>query len=151
MFFLALPIYSNAVSRIIKIIFSLLFPPITMQLGINTLSNFQTNFNNFKGRIFMKYNKYSVFDMYLLYICNYILYMFLGFYIQNIISHEYGIKKPWYFLFTKAFWGCENSDLNTNKKIENEKNIYEFEEENEKNENKNIILNIKNSKQCNKI
>jgi ATPase subunit of ABC transporter with duplicated ATPase domains len=34
--------------------------------------------------------------------------MFLGFYLQNILSHEYGIKKPWYFLCTKNFWNCKS-------------------------------------------
>lgn len=114
MFILALPMHSNAISRVIKIIFCVLFPPITMQLGINTISNFQINYNEFKGRVFMRYNKISFFDMYILFICNFILYMFLGFYLQNIISHEYGIKRPWYFLFTKSFWGCESNKINDN-------------------------------------
>ena len=113
MFFLALPIYSNSVSRVIKIIFCLLFPPITMQLGINTISQFQINFNEFNGRVFMRYNKFSFFDMYILFICNFIIYMFLGFYLQNIISHDYGIKKPWYFLCTRNFWGCQNRNKKT--------------------------------------
>ena len=115
MFFLALPIYSNAVSRFIKILFSLLFPPITMQLGVNTICQFQTNFNRFNGRVFMRYNKFSFFDMYIIFFFNFILYMFLGFYIQNIISHEYGIKKPWYFLFTKEFWLCGKKERENNK------------------------------------
>ena len=129
MFFLTLPIYSNGVSRVIKIIFCLLFPPITMQLGINTITNFQINFNIFNGRVFMRYNKFSFFDMYILFICNFILYTFLGFYLQNIISHEYGIKRPWYFLFTKSYWGYESNDIhndliiNTNKCNNNNKNI----------------------------
>jgi len=45
--------------------------------------------------------------------------MFLGFYIQNIISHEYGIKKPWYFLFTKEFWLC-GKKKSKNKKFTNQ-------------------------------
>ena len=138
MFFLPLPIYSNAVSRVIKFIFCLLFPPITMQLGINTISNFQINFNPFKGRVFMKYNKFSFFDMYILFICNFFIYMFLGFYLQNVISHEFGIKKPFYFLFTKQFWGIDNNDYILKNKIEitNEKN-------GDKNINYNSTNNIK--------
>ena len=119
MFFLGLPIYSNAVSRFIKILFSLLFPPITMQLGINTICHFQINFNKFNGRVFMRYNKFCFFDMYMILLSNFILYMFLGFYIQNIISHEYGIKKPWYFLFTKEFWLC-GKKKSKNKKFTNQ-------------------------------
>ena len=122
MFFLALPIYPNSVSREIKIIFCLLFPLITMQLGINTISNFQINFNPFKGRVFMRYNKISFFDMYIIFIFNFILYMFLGFYFQNVISHEFGIKKPWYFLFTKRFWGFKDENNNLIEKDINVKN-----------------------------
>ena len=138
MFFLALPVYSNSVSRVIKIIFCLLFPPITMQLGINTICQFQIKINEFNGRVFMRYNKFSFFDMYILFICNFILYMFLGFYLQNILSHDYGIKKPWYFLCTKNFWGCQNS----NKK--NENNI------NESNINISRLVKRKNIKSRNK-
>jgi len=138
MFILALPIYSNAVSRTIKIVFSFLFPPIAMQLGINTLCNFQINFNLFKGRVYMRYNKISFFDMYMLFICNFIFYMFLGFYLQNILSHEYGIKKPWYFLCTKNFWGCQDKNKNSFKEIGNSLNI-SFSNDKNKNIEENFI------------
>ena len=143
MFILALPIYSNAVSRVIKIIFCILFPPITMQLGVNTISNFQINFNIFNGRVFMRYNNFSFFDMYILLICDCCLYMFLGFYLQNIIPHEYGIKRPWYFLFTKSYWGYESNDKKIN--INNNNNcLSNFDRNNIQNkENRNNILNKK--------
>ena len=150
MFFLALPVYSNAVSRVIKIIFCLLFPPITMQLGINTICQFQINFNEFNGRVFMRYNKFSFFDMYILFICNFILYMFLGFYLQNIISHDYGIKKPWYFLCTKNFWRCQNcTKKNKNNNNTNSINISRYAEtksiKSNNNKNDNYIIGIKNN------
>ena len=111
MYFLSLPINSNAVIREVKIIFSLLFPPISMQLGINTISNFQINYNQFNKRIFMKYNNISFFDIYILFAFNFILYMFLGFYLQNVIPHAFGIKKPLCFLCTKKFWGLEHDNI----------------------------------------
>ena len=126
MFFFSFCINTNVPSRLIKFIFCIIFPPITMQLSMNTFANFEAHFNKFKGRVFMKYNKISVFDTYILFFINFIIYMFLGFYIQNIIKHEFGLKKKWYFLFTKSYWGYgkrnninyKNIILNDNK-VEN--------------------------------
>ena len=110
MYFLSFCINTNVPSRFTKILFSIIFPPITMQLGLNTLLNFEANFNKFNGRIFMKYNKYSVFDMYILLLINFLMYMFFGYYIQNIVKHEFGLKKKWYFLFTPSYWGCTKKE-----------------------------------------
>ena len=35
---------------------------------------------------------------------DFFLYLFLGYYLQNIVSHEFGISKPFYFLCTKTYW-----------------------------------------------
>jgi hypothetical protein len=43
--------------------------------------------------------------------------MFFGFYIQNIVKHEFGLKKKWYFLFTPSYWGCKRNKRNNNKNI----------------------------------
>ena len=121
MYFFSFCINTNVPSRLIKFIFCILFPPITMQLGLNTFAYFEVNFNQFKGRVFMKYNKFSIFDMYLLMLINFITYMFLGFYIQNIIKHEFGLKKKWYFLFTKSYWGYGKGKSERNKNSNNNK------------------------------
>ena len=118
MYFFSFCINSNMPSRLTKFILCIIFPPITMQLGLNTFAQFEINFNQFNGRIFMEYKKYSIFDMYIIFLVNFILYMFLGFYIQNIISHEFGLKKNWYFLFTSSYWGC-GKKKNNNKKMQN--------------------------------
>ena len=83
---------------------------------------------------------------------NFIIYMFLGFFLQNVLPHEYGIKQPIYFLFTKSFWGFENNDNNDINIIlsENNKDIIENnnKENNnslEKNKNNEIIMDIKNN------
>ena len=117
MYFFSFSVNSNVPSRLTKYILCIIFPPITMQLGLNTFSYFETNFNKFNGRIFMKYNKFCIFDMYILFIINFITYLFIGFYIQNIISHEFGLKKKWYFLCTRSYWGCEKKQKIINNKI----------------------------------
>ena len=108
MYFLSIPVFSGSVSKATKILISIIFPPVALQLGINTLSTFEKNFNKFNGRIYYDFNNFNVFDMYITFVISFFLFMFIGFYLQNILSHEYGIKKPFYFLCTKNFWGCEN-------------------------------------------
>ena len=123
MYFFSFSINSNVPSKLTKYILCIIFPPITMQLGLNTFSYFETNFNQFNGRIFMEYNKFSIFDMYILFLINFISYMLIGFYIHNIISHEFGLKKKWYFLCTRSYWGCEKKQKFINKVIINHNKI----------------------------
>ena len=57
---------------------------------------------------------------------------------QNVLKHEFGIRKPWYFLFTKEYWGFDDK-IKKEEKEENEekddkgeeidKNVEEREEE----------------------
>ena len=103
-----------------------------MQLGVNTLCNFQTNYRDMDGDIYLRYNKFCVNDMYIIFICNFLIYMFLGFYLKNVLPQKYGISQPFYFLFTKSYWGFSetkssyvninnNTKKATNYKICNEK------------------------------
>ena len=62
-----------------------------------------------------------------MFIIDFFLYLFLGFYLQNVVSHEYGIARPFYFLCTKSYW-C--GDDEKNKKLQEEIN----------NDNEKIIL-----------
>ena len=147
MFFLFIPVSPSNVVKALKVIFCILFPPVSLQLGINTISSFEENFNQFNGRIYYEFNKISVCDMYIFFSVSFVIYMFLGFYFQNILSHEYGIKKPWNFLCTKNFWGCDNNsnkkdiDIDDDEAQNNNKDIKLYN--NKKNENS---LDNKNGK-----
>ena len=165
MYFLFIPVSPSNVAKAVKVIFCILFPPVTLQLGIDTISAFEENFNKFNGRIYLEYNKISVCDMFIFFSVSFVLYMFLGFYFQNILSHEYGIKKPWNFLCTKNFWGCSNNNKKDvdidgetqNKNINiNNINLYAVKENNKKKENsldskneKENIINIDGENQSN--
>ena len=140
MYFISIPVFSGTVSKATKIVICIFFPPVALQLGINTLSSFEKNFNNFDGRIFYDYNNFNVFDMYITFVISFILFMFIGFYLQNILSHEYGIKKPFYFLCTKNFWGCEDKINNKYKEIYSKINKDNKNEDSEQN-NVNIYSN----------
>ena len=110
MYFIGLPLKSNEVKKSVKIFFALLFPPINLFFGCNTLTQFQINYNKFNGRVLMDFKNYSIIDMYIMLIINFFLYTFIGFYLQNVLQHQYGFNKPWYFLCTKNFWGCEKNE-----------------------------------------
>ena len=132
MYFLFIVVFQLSANINIKLIFCLFFPPTNLQLGINTFSIFETNFQDFNGRIYYKYNNFSVSNMYIFFVYNFILYMFLGFFLQNVLPHEYGIKQPIYFLFTKSFWGIENKDDKALSLILNENKINNIENVSEK-------------------
>ena len=80
MYFFFIVVFQNSINYAAKFIFCILFPPTALQLGINTISNFETNFRNFDGRIYFKFNNFSVCDMYKHFTYNFIIYMFLGFF-----------------------------------------------------------------------
>ena len=70
---------------------------------------------------------------------DFFIYLFLGYYLQNVIPHQYGVAKPWYFIFLPSFWcddclsikakekelsfennnqKCKHKDKNSNKSIQ---------------------------------
>ena len=49
--------------------------------------------------------------------------MFIGFFLQNALPHEYGIKQHFYFLCTKNFWGIEDNNKEDINIILRENNI----------------------------
>jgi len=111
MFFVSVAVLSEDVSNFAKILMSF-FPPTALQLGINVLAKFETNSLKFTAdSVQFKYNNYSVSNMYTMFIINFFLYLFLGFYLENVLTHQFGITKPFYFLCTKNYW-CKNSSSN---------------------------------------
>ena len=112
MYFVSVAVLSEEVDKLPKIIASLL-PPTALQLGINTLAQFDSNGLKFTSKsVSVEYSSFSVRDMYVMFAVDIVLYLFLGYYLQNIISHEFGISRPVYFLCTKKYWGCGGSSRN---------------------------------------
>ena len=120
-FFISLAISSDCVSHSIKILFSL-FPQIALQLGIYVMSQFETNRKTFKySDVNTIYSNYTVFDMYIMLFIDFFIYLFLGYYFQNIINQEFGTSKKFYFLCSKEYWNIKNKNkiLNNNIKLQN--------------------------------
>lgn len=32
------------------------------------------------------------------------IYLFVGLYLDNVLRGDYGLKKPWYFIFQPSYW-----------------------------------------------
>ena len=72
---------------------------------------------------------------------DFFIYLFLGYYLQNVIPHEYGVAKPWYYIFLPSYWcGDCCSRKNKKKEINESKNVKQ---------NKNIDSTKKNDKEFN--
>ncbi len=69
------------------------------------------------------HDNYSVSNMFNMFVLDFLIYLFLGFYLENVLPQEFGTPKPFYFLFTKQFWcGEEVSDEVVNKDLANQSN-----------------------------
>ena len=112
MFFLHMLVMSENQTYGMKVGFSL-FPPVTIFLGFSLLGKFEANYKQFYFKdIFITYTNYSIFIMYIMLIVDCLIYLFIGYYLQNVLKHEFGIRKPWYFLFTKEYWGFDKRKKN---------------------------------------
>ena len=82
-----------------------------------------------------------------------LIYLFIGYYLQNILKHEFGIRKPWYFLYTKKYWGYKETKINA---INDEKSNEELLINNGENiydnfQNEDIYKEMVDPKDCIKI
>jgi ATP-binding cassette subfamily A (ABC1) protein 3 len=141
MAFVSMAVFNQKVKKIIKIITSI-FPPVGIFLGVVEFGKFESNFKNLEYKnVPTIYLNYSVLWMYIMFIIDFFFYLFLGFYLQNVISHEFGISRPFYFLCTKSYW-C--GDEKKNKKLKEEEIINNENNNNISTDNKKI--NDKNDK-----
>ena len=109
-----------------------LFPQVCLNNGILLFSKFQYNFRTFKDREFFKeYTTFSVGLMFIMFVVDFFLFLFLGFYLNNVLPHDFGIRKPFYFICTSDFW-CSNKKKKNNDKKIIEKKLDENLEENKK-------------------
>ena len=149
MFFISNPISNENVSHFVKIIFSF-FPQSALQFGIDIFSKFEVNFISFnKSYLNMMFGNYKIIDLYVMLIVDFFIYLILGIYFENVVSHEFGIKKKWNFFCDKKFW--KKNNFNDDDKIKDDINIYNENSIIKKNDiliNENIVstpkLNLNN-------
>ena len=112
-----------------------LFPQVCLNNGILLFSKFQYHFRTFKDREFFEiYTTFSVGLMYIMFVVDFFLFLFLGFYLNNVLPHDFGIRKPLYFICTSDFW-CSNKKRNNDEKKLIDKKLEENAEEDNKENN----------------
>ena len=80
-------------------------PPATLEITIVLLGEFESHFREFKPRYFSNiYTNYSLLRMVIMFVVDFFIYTFLGYYLTLVLPHTYGIRKPFYFIFTPEFW-----------------------------------------------
>ena len=129
-YFLSMACMDEGAAQGLKIGMSIL-PPVCIELGIVLLGKFESHFKQFHPEDYTKiYTNYSIFYMNLMQFIDFFLYLFLGYYLQNVLPHEFGIRKPINFICTKNFW-CKNNSKDTKdiSKALEEKNDDDIEKE----------------------
>ena len=120
-----------------------LFPQVCLNNGILLFSKFQYNFRTLKDREFFKeYTTFSVGLMFIMFIVDFFLFLFLGFYLNNVLPHDFGIRKPFYFICTSDFWCSNKKKKNNDKKIIEKKLDENLDEDKKENieENNNYFV-----------
>ena len=114
-YFLSMACMDEGADQGLKIGMSIL-PPVCIELGIVLLGKFESHFKQFHPSDYTKiYTNYSIFYMNLMQFIDFFLFLFLGYYLQNVLPHEFGIRKPVNFICTKNFWCKNNNNENNNK------------------------------------
>ena len=144
MLFVSAAVYDDNIKKLYKTIAALL-PPVNLLLGAFTLGQFEGMFYPFHTKDITKnYLNYSMSTCYIMFTADFFIYLFLGYYLQNVIPHEYGVAKPWYFLFLPSYWCGDCCSKNSNKKSGNENKTIKFS--GKKKELSNESLHIENGK-----
>ena len=131
-YFLSMACMDEGAAQALKIAMSI-FPPICIELGIVLLGKFESHFRRFHPEDYTKtYTNYSIFAMNLMQFIDFFVFLFLGYYLQNVLPHEFGIKRPLYFICTSEYW-CGSNKKNKNQKRAI-KDIQHFDIEINKNE-----------------
>ena len=117
MLFVSAAVYDDNIKKVYKTIAALL-PPVNLLLGAFTLGQFEGMFYPFHVKdIKENYLNYSMSTCYIMFTADFFIYLFLGYYLQNVIPHEYGVAKPWYFLFLPSYWCGDCCSKKSNEKV----------------------------------
>ena len=104
MLFVSVSVYDDTIQKKYKTIASLL-PPVNLLLGAFTFGEFERMYSYFKTKdLNENYRNYSISTCYIMFTVDFFIYLFLGYYLQSVIPHEYGVAKPWYFIFLPSYW-----------------------------------------------
>jgi ABC-type lipoprotein export system ATPase subunit len=99
----------DGATPLLKSLISLL-PPAAFTMGLKTINLSEvggegTQWANIAQASFTSTN-FSVASSMLMMLINIPLYIFLGWYLNNIVSQEWGVARPWYFIFQSSYWAA---------------------------------------------
>ena len=118
MFFTSMLVVSDDASYSMKVLLSF-FPPVTIDLGIILLGKFESHFRKFYVKdVAYVFTNYSILIMFIMLIIDLLIYLFLGYYLQNVLPQDFGVRKPWYFICTKSYWSGRKKNVNLNTNID---------------------------------
>ena len=121
MFFTSMLVVSDDATYVMKVLISF-FPPVTINLGIILLGQFESHFRKFYLKdTFYVFTNYSILIMFVMLVVDLLFYLFLGYYLQNVLPQDFGVRKPWYFICTKSYWSGRKKSGYLNTKIDFEK------------------------------
>ena len=145
MLFVSAAVYDDNIKKVYKTIAALL-PPVNLLLGAFTFGHFEGMFFKFHSKdVGKNYLNYSISTCYIMFTADFFIYLFLGYYLQNVIPHEYGVAKPWYFIFLPSYWCGDCISRRKKKEIleaKVEKNVKSIKIENDDKELKGSIQSI---------
>lgn len=106
----------NGISFVIKMA-SCLSSPLAFAMGLSIMNKYQGAFLvlDFSTMTSMSSN-FSLFWAFVMLGFDSVLYFFLAWYCDQVIPQEFGIPKPWYFLFTFDYWRnlfCSKNTIST--------------------------------------
>ena len=108
-YFVSPAVQDESISRSAKLSASLLSPT-ALQLGFISMSKFELARMEMGKNITYQVGNYSVADMLIFFIIDTLLYFFLGFYFENVLPHQFGVRRPIWFLFTPSYW-CSSKKI----------------------------------------
>ena len=126
MLFVSAAVFDRSIKKTYKILAAFL-PPVNLLLGAFTLGEFERLYYTFETKhVNENFVNYSMATCYIMFTVDFFIYILLGYYLQNVVPREYGVQKPFYYIFMPSYWfgscSCCNKEENeSKKKIEQEK------------------------------
>ena len=120
-FFISTLFNGDNISNGVKMLISV-FPPCAFTFGIETVGKFESSFKTLDFKTIGDYHwNYSVSNMIFMLFIDTLIYLVIGFYLQNTVSSEYGQTQPWYFIFSPSYWKGDVAPVSNNgNKTENQ-------------------------------
>ena len=111
-------------------LFMSLIPSVNLNLSIALLFKFDYHFKKFYDKDFsIKHYNYSLHWAFIMFGIDFFIYIFLGYYLSNVLPHDYGIRKPWYFLCSYEYWFKKRKKKYYSRKSKLELEEYQNEED----------------------